>query len=483
MQMTKRRKSLRQRISAFVAAAALLVGACSTAPMNEPLNRAALNSGSGSISIGGYRSRGLPEGETSDQLLVLLASSGGGSRSAAFSYGVLRGLRDYKIDVNGRERRLLDEVDTYAAVSGGSFPAAYYGLYRDRLFTDFERDFLKADIDDYIWGIYLLPWKWEWMVNPIYGTNDEMGAIYDRLMFHGATYADLLRNGKPFVSINATDINYGTVFAFSQDEFDLICSDLSSFPIARAVAASNGFPVLFSPITLTSYAKQCGGREPVWVKAAAAGGSLSRERQLAELARLYLDPEKTSYVHLMDGGIADNLAMRFMIETAIAYGDNVDRIREAGFNHARRILLISADGESSRDSSWPQQRTVSGLGQIFSAVSGTQIDSYNFETLILANSELRRLVAFLKKVRCAEAPIIDGHPCDDVQGFFEHLSLSAITDASEREKLQHIPTGLTIPDTDVDELVAAGEKQVRESKVLSGFRDSLSGRSETVIGE
>jgi len=473
MQMIERRRSLTWRISAVVIAAALLLGACSTAPMNKPLNQAALNSGPSSISVGGYRSRGLPQGDTSDQLLVLLASSGGGKRSAAFSYGVLRGLRDFKIDVNDRERRLLDELDTYAAVSGGSFPAAYYGLYRDRVFTDFERDFLKTDIGSYVAGIYLLPWKWEWMVNPTYGTNDEMGAIYDRLMFHGATYADLLRNGKPFVSINATDINYGTVFAFSQDQFDLICSDLSSFPVASAVAASNGFPVLFSPITLTSYAKQCGGREPAWVQAAAADAPLSRERQLAELARLYLHPEKTSYIHLMDGGIADNLAIRFMIETAIAYGDNVDRIREAGLNRVRRILLISADGESSRDPSWPQQRTVSGLGQIIRAVSGAQIDSYDFETLILANSELARLVAFLKKLRCAEAPVIDGHSCDDVQGFFEHLSLSGITDAAARVRLQRIPTALTIPDTDVDELVAAGERQVRESKVLAEFRDSL----------
>ena len=69
--------------------------------------------------------------------------------------------------------------------------------------------------------------------------------------------------------------------------------------------------------------------------------------------------------------------------------------------------------------------------------------------------------------------MIDGHPCDDVQGFFEHLSLSDITDAAEREKLQHIPTGLTIPDADVDQLVAAGERQVRELKVFAEFRDSL----------
>ena len=333
------------RMLTIVGAAALLLAACSTAPMNEPLKQSALNDGPGGITVGGYRPTALPHAESSDQLLVLLASSGGGKRSAAFSYGILRGLRDFEIQVNGSERRLLDELDTYAAVSGGSFPAAYYGLYRERTFETFERDFLKADIDDYIWGIYLFPWKWEWMVNPRYGTNDEMGMIYDKLMFHGATYADLISNGKPFISINATDINYGSVFAFSQDQFDLICSDLSTFPIASAVAASNGFPILFSPITLTSYSAQCAGREPGWVKTADVGEPLSRQHNLAALARLYLDPAKTRYVHLMDGGIADNLAMRFMIETALAYGDNLDRIRAVGGTHIRRIILISADGE------------------------------------------------------------------------------------------------------------------------------------------
>jgi len=101
--------------------------------MNEPLKQPMLNNGPVGISVGGYRSSTLPDNDSSNQLLVLLASSGGGKRSAAFSYGVLRGLRDFTIDVNGRERHLLDELDTYAAVSGGSFPAAYYGLYRDRL--------------------------------------------------------------------------------------------------------------------------------------------------------------------------------------------------------------------------------------------------------------------------------------------------------------------------------------------------------------
>ena len=71
-------------------------------------------------------------------LLLLLTFSGGGTRAAAFSYGVLETLRDTKVTIHGHEGRLLDKVDWISGVSGGSFTAAYYGLFRDRIFQDFE---------------------------------------------------------------------------------------------------------------------------------------------------------------------------------------------------------------------------------------------------------------------------------------------------------------------------------------------------------
>jgi len=441
--------------------------------MNQPIAQFASADEDEWISSGGYRQRTLAGNGSADDLLVLMASSGGGKRSAAFSYGVMRGLRDFHVTIEGQDRRLLDELDMIAAVSGGSFPAAYYGLHRDKLFSDFEKDFLKQDIEAYIWGIYLMPWNWEWMMNPLYGTNDEMGVIYDDLMFHGATYADLISQGKPFISINATDINYGTVFSFTQDMFDLICSDLSPYPLARAVAASNGFPVLFTPITLENHAAKCGGRMPAWIKQVGEGRQLARQRYLAEFARLYLDPAQTRYVHLMDGGIADNLAMRQMINYVLIYANDFDIIRRAGFDRIRRIVLISADGQASRDSSWPQQRTVTSLGQILSAVSGAEIDRYNIETLLLVEQQVHHLVDNLRIVRCQESPVIDGYPCDDVQGYVVHLSLGDITDETVRTELQQIPTGLTIPDEAVDKLVTAGETLVRDSEDLAAFRRSL----------
>jgi NTE family protein len=487
---------VRARFLALALIAAL--AACSAETANKPLANIPPQGEPQSVSAVGYRPASLASNDSSPQLLVLVAFSGGGKGSAAFSYGVLRGLRDFRITIEGRERRLLDEVDTIAAVSGGSFPAAYYGLHRDKIFTDFERDFLKRDIDDYVWGVHLLPWRWKWRFNPAelgnwqwwvdpqqtaysLDVNEEMGNIYDELMFHGATYADLTRSGKPFVLINATDVNYGTVFAFSQDMFDLICSDLSSFPIALAVAASNGYPLLFSPITLENHARECAGREPAWLKRAELDGSSSRDRYLAAFARKYRDPSETRYAHLMDGGIADPLGMRYIIGTVLRYGDDLDAMRQAGFDRVRRIILISADAVASANAGggrydfrinplWRQHRVAYPSESVLSA---RRVEGYNAETLVLAKDELKKFVETLRRLRCEQGSVIDGHPCEDVEGYLAHLSFADIPDSRVREELEQIPIALTMADEEVDKLVSMGEMLVRDSATLAEFRRSL----------
>ncbi len=99
-------------------------------PVNEPIT---------SIdNSAGYR-LGVEQGhpDQSKSLTVIMAFSGGGTRAAAYSYGVLETLRDIEINWEGRQRKLIHEVDSISSVSGGSFTAAYYGLFGERIFEDF----------------------------------------------------------------------------------------------------------------------------------------------------------------------------------------------------------------------------------------------------------------------------------------------------------------------------------------------------------
>jgi NTE family protein len=429
--------------------------------------------GAARISHGGYRFTELPVSPDAPDLLVMVAISGGGKRSASFGWGALKGMRDVAVPTLAGPRPLLDQVDAISGVSGGSFPAAYYGLYGDQGFGHFESDFLYQDTNAVIFGIYLLPWNWAWLVRPGIGTNDFMDRAYDRAMFHGATYDDFRKRGRPLIAVGATDISWGTPFLFTQETFDLVCSDLSVFPISRAVAASNGFPGLFSPITLTNHAADCGGRAPAWlgrVTEAQRNDPLSRTGVEATRAERYLDPERTRYLHLSDGGVADNLAMR-AAGTMISSISAAD-LNRLGMTKIRRLLMISVDGQSAQDSTVAQRRDVGGILSMIGLVSGGQIDNFNFETLTVITQQLEGARETLIKARCQAGPVFEGTRCDDVQATLLHIALRDLPESPEKAHLQSIPTGLTIPRQDVDLLIQAGHDAVTNSRPLRQFLDN-----------
>jgi len=414
----------------------------------------------------------LPYGQGPSDLLVLVAMSGGGKRSSAYSYGVLKGMRETFIPAASRQTSLLNSVDGISGVSGGSFTAAYYGLYRDQAFGRYETDFLYADTDSQIKSLYLSPTNWGWMIDSNIGTNDYMEQYYDKTMFHGARFADLMARGRPIIGISATDMNYGSPFMFTQEFFDVICSDLRQFPIARAVAASNGFPGLFSPITLTNRAADCGGRQPGWLRRvpmADRRDPLSRLGVQAALLEKYLDPNQTRYLHLVDGGVADNLGLRVAGGIMQNLAESPRALSALGYTRLRRILVISVDGEGSQNPKLAQTKAVGGILSSILRASGGQIDRYNFETLRAVNEQLQDAAQALRAARCQAGRVIDGMPCGDVQTQLVHVSLAAMPPGPEKEKLLAIPTGLTIDRPDVDLLVDAGRAAIISSEPLHRF--------------
>jgi len=117
---------------------AIIAIGCAHYPINEPLKQVDPQSG--------YRPRLTGAPGNSENLILYLTFSGGGTRAAALSYGVLEELRKTEVVIDGKKRRLLDEIDGISSVSGGSFTAGYYGLFGDRIFEDFETKFLKKNI-------------------------------------------------------------------------------------------------------------------------------------------------------------------------------------------------------------------------------------------------------------------------------------------------------------------------------------------------
>jgi NTE family protein len=437
--------------------------------------------GSDSISRGGYRLESFPG---TDDLMVLVAMSGGGKRSAAYAYGALKGMREVAVQGARGQRSLLSSLDAISGVSGGSFTAAYYGLYRDAAFGRYESDFLYADTDSQIKSVYLLAWNWGWAVDPDVGTNDYMERDYNDTMFHGARFKDLMAYGRPVIAVTATDVNYGTPFMFTQEFFDLLCSDLEPFPLARAVAASNGFPGLFSPITLSNHAADCGGRKPGWerrVTEAERRDPLSRLGVQAAAIDRYLDPGRTRYVHLVDGGVSDNLGLRVAGSMMQNLAGSPRAISALGYTRLRRILVLSLDGQGAPDPQLAQTKAVGGLLSSVLRATGGQIDRFNFETLKAVSEQLQEVAQAVRTARCQSGPTVDGMPCGDVKAQLIHISLAAMPAGPEKDKLLAIPTGLTVSRPDVDALVEAGRAAIVTSEPLRLFLQDYARRQPALM--
>ncbi len=420
----------------------------------------------------GYRLKNLARAERSDRMLLFLAFSGGGTRATSLAYGVLEELAQTKVFLDGRERFLLDEVDVISSVSGGSFTAAYYGLFGRRIFEDFESRFLKKNIQKELFFETLDLDNWFRLPSPQYGRSDLAAEYYDEQIFKGGTFGDIAARGGPLILVNATDLALGDYFTFTQEIFDMICSDLSRTPVSRAVAASSAVPIILSPITLYNYAGSCNYEPPEWIKKAFEEPSLSRRRyQQALHQNSYLDAEKRPFIHLVDGGISDNLGLRALIDRISPKGDIWPSFQYLGWEKARKVVFIVVNAEKEPDSNPDHfEKTISST-QVMRSVSRIQMTRYNFETVELLKENFKKWTEEIRSQRCQAVQKLesenpsdpDREPCADIQFYLVEVDFNALPDPSERAYFRGLSTSFHLPPQAVDRLRAVARRILTQS--------------------
>ena len=264
-------------LPSYVAACVLLLGGCATRQVNPPIAKYQPNSLH-------QIQRQWHHGDQQD--LVILAFSGGGTRAAAFSYGVLETLRSMEMVTKaGRQTRLLDEVDAITGVSGGSFTALAYGLYGDQLFDEYQARFLKRNVQRELVARILNPLNWGTFSSTGWGRSEVAAQLYDEILFNGATFADLYSAGGPMIAVSATELGNGARIVFLPQNFDVMCADLHPIRLSRAAAASSAVPVVLSPITINNYGGSCGYQEPMWLRTFADLPEPPRQGRLCQRRR------------------------------------------------------------------------------------------------------------------------------------------------------------------------------------------------------
>ncbi len=444
-------RSLAQRTLPTIWAIMALLGAmfsgCAHAPLNVELNRNASETG--------YRVQPTIDPSSTDGLNVALFFSGGGTRSAAFSYGVLQELASTRI-ANGR--RMLDAVSTIQAASGGSFTAAYYCLYGDKIFADYERLFLKHDVQDALIRRWLAPGNFVRLCSPWFGRSDLAAEYYDQLLFHGATFGDLIKADatRPFLVINATNLATFTPLPFTQDQFDLIGSDLSRYPISRAVAASSAVPLIFTPIVLKNYADKAPPADTPMLRYGNGFGVLASYQTLQEETnRSYLDVRKHPYFYLVDGGVSDNLSLHFVLDAVMLYGGWEPILDRLSQQKITKLAIIVVDAAVEDQEDYGPRDETPNLKSVVRALTNASIQRRNQETIASVEASL----ALWRANHAGLASNVQSQPTV----YFVRVDFRSIADPALRSWFLSLPTSFKLPAKSVDRLVAAGRTLLKES--------------------
>ena len=447
------------RAAALSAALILSFGCAPFTPRNVALERVDPERG--------YRPFNPVHQRDPGKVWLFLAFSGGGTRAAAFAYGVLEELRDTTYLQDGQRLRLLDEVDSISGVSGGSFPAAYYGLFGDRIFEEFEERFLKKNVQRSLMFRALWPWNLLRLMTPSLSRSGLASDYYHSHVFDKATFKDLAEAKGPRVHINATDLPSGNTIRFNQDAFDLICTDLDPLPISVAVAASSAVPVLLSPITLRNYAGSCGFEPPAWLNEALQSRNTNPRGHRAALAiNSLLDSEDKKYIHLIDGGVSDNLGIRLPLDRIALMGGIRNTTASDGLVAPDHIVVVIVNAETSPDPLIDLQASAPSLAASMNLVSGSQIRRYNFESLLLMRSSLED---FQVDLSTRERPVTT---------HLVEVSFDRLADEAERHYFKRIPTTFFLSDSDIDKLRAVGRRLLSESAPLSALLEQLNDADE-----
>jgi len=420
----------------------------------------------------GYRYNNLapPEEGNSDSLFVVASFSGGGTRASTLAFGALRVLARQPITWEGRDKRLLDELDVIYALSGGTFTGAYYALFGERIFHDFEYRFLRKDWESELkHRIVRSPSNWFRLWSPYFGRIHIMSELLDEALYDGKTYGDLLnQKTRPGLLIHASDMATLSRFEFGQVQFDMLCSDLSRLPIAYASAASAALPLVLSPITLKNYAGSCGYRPPDWLETA-AGSSKPVARQRAKELLSYLDIEKRPQIHLLDGGLSDNMALRGILEGSAAAGGLDRAIKNAGAKKVKKLVFVSVNAETSPDVREYRSDHIPSTSRVFNSLVDIPINRYSSDTLALMRMGVekwheklsaRKVAAAGRVLRGGPQDLDDSPFTEDADVYFIDVSLGAVADAEEQQYLMKIPTTLYLTDEQIERLLSAATKLI-----------------------
>lgn len=410
-----------------------------------------------------------PEDTNRRSIVAALTLSGGGARAAAFGLGVMHELKATRFNWEGKETTLLDEIGLISGVSGGSILATHYAMFGDETLSRFEPDFLLKNFEGDFIRAALSPSRFRELTSPWYGLSNSLEEHLN-MLYHGQTFGDLAsRKRGPRLLVTATDLTTGAPFEFTREQFALICSDLNSVPLSFAVAASSAVPLVLSPITLRNHAGSC-PHQPLIIP----GGTKStvtnyRSRMMKASTESYIDARERPFLHLVDGGLADNLGIKGLLDRVVTTGSLQDSFRDRPPGSIRKLVLIVVNSERDLAERIDKSDRVPTLAQAMEALLFGAGSRATQMTLAMLEDDVLRWNEELKRQRGAS----DSPFAPDAEIHVISVTLRDVPNTERRRLVLRVPTAFTIDPSDVQLLRDSAREALRRLPEFQRLSQSL----------
>ncbi|WP_303818518.1 patatin-like phospholipase family protein [Actinobacillus minor] len=414
----------------------------------------------------GYRAKNIIEKHQDGDLIILMLS-GGGSRAAALGYGVLEQFKQTKIGTNPLKASLLDNIDLVFGVSGGSVLATYFSLEGKDVVPKFEDKFLKTDFQSQLTSQIFSFSNLPKLTSDQYGRGDLLQEQLNLALYKGKTFGYLANHRKgPFVIVSATDMSLGQKVIFTQEFFDGLCLNLSDVEVARAVASSSSVPLIFSPLTFNNNGGRCNYHPPEITKMVTAiTANTQKSKNVEEMRKTlasYQDSQKRPFLHLVDGGLTDNLGLS-------AFTDSYDLIGKEGLyktalaTKLKRIVIISVNAQNEVTSEIDQSANIPQTRDVVNTIVNVPIDRNTQTTL----RRFRELADEWNKMMLKQ-------PADKrVELHFVSIGLKDLPESPLKQEVLNINTSFYLPNKDINKLKQAAQILLQNSKEYQGLLEAL----------
>jgi NTE family protein len=237
--------------------------------------------------------------------------------------------------------------------------------------------------------------------------------------------------------------------------------------------------VVLSAVTSNNYGGTCNKITPAWAKpfidSANPPRPAARAIRSLKAGEAYGDSVHRPYLHLVDGGVLDNVGMRSVLVAL----EILEALQEASvptrLDSARRIVVFIVNSLSSPPTKWDESESPPGLVDILLKAAGTPIDRYSYETIELlkdtaARWQTLRLIGDSASLAANKDPAVAAAlRVPNAEIYTIDASFSALKDKAELDYLNQQPTSFVLPAEAVDRLRAAAGTMIMASPEFQRF--------------